>query len=282
MGCVVIDQNQHGARPAAQDGAAGGVAEAQEHCFVVLQFGIVQDRDGEGGTGLSGRKVEDAAGRGVIGDAGGAVGGGVGDRDGISGGAETEDFDGGAASAFEDAEGTGGELEGAARGAAGALQADQAIAVEAIELGEVAAHQKVAVRLDPEGADGAVGAGAGGKGGVDCALGQEADEAVVGSVVEGGELAADQDLAVGLEGEGLDGVVGASADGQGVIQEAFGGQTGEVTAGGAVDLSEPATDQEMAVRLAKEGAHMAIGTFGGVEGRVQGAAGQQAGQPGAG
>ena len=115
--------------------------------------------------------------------------------------------------------------------------------------GEIAADQDLAVGLDGQGHDGVVEAGAGVEGGIEGTVGVQAAQAVAGGAVEDGEGAADQDLAVGLEGQGIDRVVGVGGGQEAGVDGPIGLQTGEVSARQQVDGGESSADHQLIVWL---------------------------------
>jgi hypothetical protein len=279
-GIIIVEDYQDRVALAAQLGATGWIAQAQQDRFVVLGQGILQNGDGEGGGGLACGKAEGAGCGQIIGDGGGSVGGAVIDLHGLGAGAQTHHLDGGGAGAFEDLEPGLCEPQGATRGAGRGQESGQARAIEFVDLGEVSAHDHAIVGLGPEGAHGVVGAHADGKGRVDGAFGQESDQAVVGIAGELGEAAADEDFAVRLNGQRLHAVVGGGADRQAGIGQSLRGEPNQAVVAGSIEEGEAAADQDATVGLEEDHAHFGIRSRSWVERGVGGAAGQAPRQAG--
>ena len=176
-------------------------------------------------------------------------------------------------------EGEVGEA-GAADGGEGAADEDATVGLEA---GKGASGESAAVGVGDDGVDGSVGAGV--EAGVEDAVAVEDGEAgaagAEGGVIglEGGEIAADQNGAVAVGGDGIDGGVGRGVEVG--IEGAVGIQAGDVVAGvGAefvgTDGGEGAADDGFAVGgLEGDGVNDAVGHR--VEARVEGAVGVEAG-----
>ena len=93
--------------------------------------------------------------------------------------------------------------------------------------------------------------------------------------IEGGEIAADQNLAVSLEGERTDLAAGVGIVGG--VERAVGVEAREVAAGGGTDQGKGAGDDKFAIGLADDGQDATIGC-GGHVGGIDGAIRVQAGE----
>jgi hypothetical protein len=93
--------------------------------------------------------------------------------------------------------------------------------------------------------------------------------------VGGGEVAASEDGAIGLDGEGLHGAVEAGAGVESFVECAVGVKSGDAVAGNGIDLTEGSPDQDLSVGLQGDHCHGAIGMGRREETFIYGSAGQQ-------
>ena len=103
-------------------------------------------------------------------------------------------------------------------------------------------HHRIGGRVDGDAIDNAVRARAGVERAVHRAVRVQPQDAVDRIRVEGGERAAHDDLRVVLDGDGMDGVVRARANGESGVHRAEGGEAREATAADAVVGGEVAAD----------------------------------------
>ena len=136
---------------------------------------------------------------------------------------------------------------------------------------ERAADNDFAIGLQGDGGDGAVSAAAKVDGRIDLPVRVEAGDATASDAAETSEVAANKNLAVELERDGIDRIVGAES---GVLEEvrverAIGIEASQVIASGVINVGERAANQDPAIRLNGDGAHGRIRTRAGVEGGVE-------------
>jgi len=219
--------DEHGAG----GGAAGGAVE-RERADGAIETGALGERGVVGAVGV---------------EAGDAVQAGGGDRVGREEAAEQDlagnGVEGEARDGVVHALGRAGE-KGGIEGAVGIEPAD-AIGGAAVVGGEGSADDELAVGgLADDGEDRAAGSAAGVEGGIEAAVGIEAGEVVAGDAVDPLEEAADDDLAVGLHEDGVDGEVDRGRE-RG-IERAVGIVARETAVRGeAVDPDEVAGDEEL-------------------------------------
>ena len=266
-------------------GAGGGIDEGARAADEDLVGGAL-DRDVAHGA-VEARGAERGVERGVD----GAVGGGdahkavdrgavvAGERstdDKVAGGADGLERHGERADrAAETAEADASRKPGLA-GAEG-IEADDAVGGDAVVGDETADDDELVVGgLEREGGGGELEAGAGHEGGIEGAEFGEAGDAGRGVAVEGGEVADGDDFLVGLEDEGVDGVVEAGAEGERGVGRAVGEEADDAVGGVAVDAGEGAGEEDLLIGgLDREGVDRAAGDAGtdfdgegGVEGAV--------------
>ena len=99
-------------------------------------------------------------------------------------------------------------------------------------------------------------------------------------MVEGGELAADDDASVGLEGDHVHRAVRAVAGVETGVQRAAGQQPSDAVPVGAVDGGEAAAEHDGTVGLNRDGGDIAVGTGAGVEAQIDLAVRRDAGDAG--
>ena len=139
-----------------------------------------------------------------------------------------------------------------------------------VGLGEVAADEDGVGGSwsKSDGLDGGVDARV--EGGVQGAIGLEASQVIAACAVVGSEAAADQDFAIGLDGHGLDGGVGACARRvEPGIESAIGIEPGHpalVVPAGPLELSD---HHDLAIRLQGHGLDQAEHPVSGIKGQVE-------------
>ena len=147
---------------------------------------------------------------------------------------------------------------------------------EVIDRGEIAADEDLSVVLHGKGVNRGIGAAAGSKRAIHDAIGGETDDAGTGEVVELREPAADENLIIGLDREGIDrSDVGGRARIEGFVERAFVIETSEAIAIGVNDTSEETADENLSIFLDGQRANGSISADTGVEGVVQDAIGHQ-------
>ena len=187
-------------------------------------------------------------------------------------------------------EGDGQRTDGAAKAAetdpggeagfAGAerIEADDAVGRDVVVGDETADDDELVIGgLERDRGGGDVEAGAGRERGIEGTEFGEASDAGGGIAVEGGEVADGDDLLVGLEDEGVDGVVEAGIEGECGVGRAVGIEADDAIRDVAVDAGEGSRDEDFLVGgLDCEGVDIAAGDAGadfGGEGGVERAVG---------
>lgn len=142
------------------------------------------------------------------------------------------------------------------------------------ELAEAAADEDPAVRIEGQGEDVAVGSERCLEIGVEGAGGKEAGEPGDGATGDAEEGAADDEAAVGVDGEGMHGAVGAGIEAELRIEGAVRSEDGDAVAADVIDGVEFAGEDDAPVGEDGEGVHLVLHV--GVEVGVGGAIGTDA------
>ena len=129
------------------------------------------------------------------------------------------------------------------------VQPRDAVAACAVDRGEVAPDERLAVGLDRHGIHQDIRPGAGVKAGVQRAIGVQPRDAIAPRAVDCGKVTPDQDLAVGLDRYSPYPAIRPSAGIKAGVQRAVTVQPGDAVAPRAIDRGEVAPDQHLAVGL---------------------------------
>ena len=135
---------------------------------------------------------------------------------------------------------------------------------DAVDVGKIAADEQGAIGAAgrerfSQGEHIAVRAGARAEGAIDGAIVRSAGEMVAVDAVERGESAADDDAAIGLDEELVNGGVSAgTVVEEGRVEGRVGIEAGDVAQGGAIGRGEVAGGQDLAIGLKGDGEDIAI------------------------
>ncbi len=154
-------------------------------------------------------------------------------------------------------------------------------ACHAVHLIEATGDNNLAVILYGKGADFVVRAGTRIKACVQTAVGIEPRDVTARDAVYLSENSSDHDLAVGLNSNGVNALIRATAGIEAHIDAAIGIKPGDEISRHAIDLSKPAADDHLAVGLRRDREDPAIGAAPRIKGHVHAPIDIQSGDPAA-
>src|SRR5262249_26275140 len=129
------------------------------------------------------------------------------------------------------------------------IESSQVIAHLTDGVGEGAAYDDPAVRLHQDSPHRTIQTSARIEGEIERAIGIEARQTAAQRSVNAGEIAADQDPAIGLLGQGVDRSVNAGARVEGHIQRAVGVQTHDAGMDDTIEAAKSTAHEHFAIRL---------------------------------
>ena len=269
---VIAQDDQAREREVAQGGSIGRILQDEIHIFIRLDDEVIQQGDREALEHFALGEGQRAGGRHIILPAGGGhINGRVIHRHASGGAARAADRYGHLHAIFHRAVGGGAEFHGARAGNRAAVEPREIVADLALHAGEAAADDELAIGLDQQGGDEAVGALAEVDGGIGLADAIQPGDAVARHVIEGGEVARHDDAAIRLQSHRQHRPVtsGGITRKEAWVEVAVQVEPGDVIAVRSVHARERATDEDAPVRLQGDGPHHVVRAEDRIEVRIQ-------------